>query len=236
MQLVLDIGNTRHKAVLFDGAIIKDHTAFAQPEQLEKMMPYVDEAIICRSGALPAWVKYLLPDKTLVISSELKWPFTTSYEQPEKLGPDRVALLAGLCEEPLFLPTVVIDFGTCITIDLITPTHHHVGGIIAPGLNMRLQAMHKFTNALPDLALPDAEQHLPLLGINTQSCMYSGVINAAVAEIDGLLAALRQQNGPLDIVITGGNHAIFEKRLKAGIFAQPFLLAQGCRFLLELNA
>lgn len=231
MQLVIDIGNSRHKAALFDGPQLVSSHLPTQGQHWDELFAQAQQVMVCASGALPA---FLEGRQYQQVGPHLNLPFVNHYANPQKLGPDRIALLAGA---QLLYPgqhCLVIDAGTCITLDLLTADGQFVGGIISPGVEMRLKAMHQFTARLPLLPLEDKVP--ALAGLDTAGCMQSGAINGARAEVAGTIAAFEKLYAPLTTVITGGHHPLFENLQKEGIFAEPFLLMQGCNYLLLSNA
>jgi type III pantothenate kinase len=127
---------------------------------------------------------------------------------------------------------LVIDAGTCITYDIVSTQKEYFGGAISPGLEMRLKALHTFTNKLPLLPLKDEEF---LIGNNTKNSLYFGVINGVVAEIEGFIAHFAKENENLTVVLTGGDTIFLAKRLKNSIFANSNFLLEGLNSILEYN-
>jgi len=127
---------------------------------------------------------------------------------------------------------LVIDSGTAITYDLITAAGEYLGGGISPGLSMRYKALHTFTNRLPLLDYYDDAQ---LIGDDTSSSIHSGVLNGALAEMEGIIKSYQILYPGLKIILTGGDHNYFDKRLKIKTFAAPNLVLEGLNLILDFN-
>jgi type III pantothenate kinase len=127
---------------------------------------------------------------------------------------------------------LTIDAGTCITFDLTDNTNTFLGGMISPGIPMRLNAMHTFTARLP---LVKTVMNPQLMGTDTESCMQSGAINGAVAEMDGIISLYKEKYPVLAVILCGGDMPFFENRLKASIFATPDLVLMGLNSILIHN-
>ena len=113
-----------------------------------------------------------------------------------------------------------------------------LGGSIAPGLRMRLRALHEFTGRLPLLDLPAADVAVQLIGDSTASAMLSGVVGGTAAEVRGLLAEYQRPYPRLGVLLTGGDapHLLAALAPLAGrIFAVPELVLLGLDKILRYN-
>ncbi len=240
-SLVLDFGNTRDKYALFKG---REMIGAFEPEArldlaqlrslLERERPR--EAILSNTGAerpdLLEWLSGQL--RLLELSHLTPLPFKMDYATPESLGRDRIALAAAICTEPL--PALAIDAGTCITLELLDAHGQYRGGVISPGMNMRLQAMHTFTAKLPLLRWESGMDRPLPLGNSTQNCMLAGAVIGAAAEFDGWIDRYREQFGALRVLISGGDAEVLAASMKNRIFAAPHLLMHGLNNILIYNA
>lgn len=167
-----------------------------------------------------------------ILSPDLELPFLIDYETPETLGQDRIALVAGAWSKFPRQNSLIIDVGSCITYDLIREDGHFLGGNISPGVQMRLDSMHHFTDQLPQVSLSKD----PLgFGVNTISALQVGAQLGAVMEIEGFINLYKERLNKLNILLTGGNAHFFVNRLKTRIFAAPHLVLQGLNEILEYN-
>ena len=127
---------------------------------------------------------------------------------------------------------LVIDAGTAITYDIITAEGNYLGGGISPGITMRYKALHTFTGRLP---LLDYYEDAQLIGDDTASSIHSGVLNGALAEMEGIIQSYQLVYPALKIILTGGDHNYFDKRLKIKTFAAPNLVLEGLNLILIFN-
>ena len=126
-----------------------------------------------------------------------------------------------------------IVFGSCVTYNVVDARARFLGGAISPGLNMRLRAMHRFTEALP---LVDIRQERDTETINnTETALYSGALDGLRYEVEGYISRYRKRFPNLRVVLTGGNSGYFEKSLNYVIFAHQNLVLTGLNEILDLN-
>jgi type III pantothenate kinase len=152
-------------------------------------------------------------------------PIANNYDTPSTLGPDRLAAAIGASILYQKQNIVIIDMGTCIKYDLLLASGSFEGGIIAPGLHMRLKSMHHFTQKLPLLENWDTWPNL--VGKSTQEAMLSGVLNGILAEMTGIIDLYTAQLTNIKIILTGGDAIHFESRLKYTNFVIPALVLHG---------
>ncbi len=169
----------------------------------------------------------------IILNTQTPVPVINKYKTPKTLGTDRLAAVAGAAALHPETPVLVIDAGTCITYDFIDGQKQYFGGSIAPGLNMRYQAMHTFTQKLP-LLQADKNFDMPY-GDDTTSAINSGAINGMYYEICGFINRYQQQNKNLKIILCGGDASFFDTRLKNSIFADHITVEPNL-VLIGLNA
>lgn len=206
MKLLIDIGNTSSKMAVTQGNEVLHIERLAEPwgTALKRLHHDYDidatvvscvgkeglalrEALATR-GDSALWLAY---DTPCAISGI-----------PEGYGADRLAADIGAYTGQHAL--LVIDAGTCITYDLII-NGRLVGGVISPGVQLRLNAMHDYTAALPKISALEAEETPPLMGDDTHSCMLSAALNGTRFEAEGYIRSLLVEHPDLCVVTTGGN-------------------------------
>ena len=128
-------------------------------------------------------------------------PFASVYETPETLGQDRIAAVAGTLGR-VHTARLIVDAGSCVTLDLVDAHDRYHGGNISPGVRMRLAAMHERTARLP-LVRPGQPEGV--VGRSTEQALRHGGQLGVVYEIEGLYERLRPQHRDLVIVLTGGD-------------------------------
>ncbi len=122
-------------------------------------------------------------------------------DRPQEVGADRLVNSVG-AHVTYGGPMIVIDFGTATTFDIVGKDGAYEGGVIAPGINLSLEALHSAAAKLPRIAI---EKPAQVIGKSTVPCMQSGVFWGYVGLIEGLVARIRDEYGaPLSIVGTGG--------------------------------
>jgi type III pantothenate kinase len=234
-NLVVDIGNTSTKVGIFKNAEWVEEYVFSGPIELEEFISatHADAMIVSSVRQHP---NLLLErarhiPKHFLLTADLPLPILNAYATPETLGMDR---LAAVCGARTLFPgenCLVVDSGTCITYDFIDATSTYLGGSIAPGLSMRLRAMHEFTAKLPLLKPEEVTQ----IGNSTVACMQSGALNGMRAEIDGTIERYHQHYPQIRVILCGGDTHFFENSLKGAIFAVQNLVLRGLNSILLHN-
>jgi type III pantothenate kinase len=237
VSLCLDFGNTNLKAALFLGDKMTDKIIFTQEEAIFTIGKIIEmhkpqRAILSSNIAHSPEIDALLEANTkfVLLNSKTRLPFLNAYGSPETLGNDRLALVAALSKLYPKEDSIVISIGTCITYNFLAKNNAFRGGAISPGVELRLKAMHQFTDKLP---LIQREGHLSVLGYDTETSIRSGAINGIAAEIDGMIALFESQYGRINAVLTGGDSPFFESRLKNKIFADTNFLFKGLYAILD---
>ena len=237
VSLCLDFGNTNLKAALFLGDKMTDKIIFTQEEAIFTIGKIIEmhkpqRAILSSNIAHSPEIDILLESNTkfVILDSKTRLPFLNAYGSPETLGNDRLALVAALSKLYPKEDSIVISIGTCITYNFLAKNNAFRGGAISPGIELRLKAMHQFTDKLP---LIQREGHLSVLGDDTETSIRSGAINGIAAEIDGMIARFESQYGRINAVLTGGDSPFFESRLKNKIFADTNFLFKGLYAILD---
>ncbi len=160
-------------------------------------------------------------------------PLRNTYRTPLTLGRDRLAAAVGAAERFPGRNVLVVDFGTALTLDLVTADGTFRGGFISPGVRLRFRSLHDYTAKLP-LCAP-TEEVLPL-GDTTETAVVQGVMQGVACEIEGHMERMGAQYADLCTIFTGGDAKYFVKRIKNTIFADCNLVFCGLNRILEYNA
>jgi type III pantothenate kinase len=168
----------------------------------------------------------------ILLNSKTKLPVRNRYKTPGTLGSDRIASVAGAAKLFPGKNILVIDAGTCIKYDFITAQKEYLGGSISPGLRMRFQALHNFTDGLP---LIQPGKISTLVGTSTKDSVLTGVELGIVNEINGFIADYKKKFGPVKVLLSGGDAALFAGHIKSSIFAAPNLIHTGLLDILKYN-
>jgi type III pantothenate kinase len=242
LQFVIDAGNTAVKTGVFSGTDLVEACVTKKDFKKEllrlvsiygKPSGCMVSSVSLKEHELRAELMPLLPARIIFLRSGLLLPVKVRYKTPETLGNDR---LANACAAATLFPDtncLVADAGTCLKFDLVTRTGDYLGGGISPGLYMRYKALSHFTRNLP-LFKPD-NGNPDLVGQSTEASIRSGVENGMAAELDGMIQKYSQYFDSLKVILTGGDHVKFERKVKSPIFVAPNLTLTGLKAILDCN-
>ncbi len=160
----------------------------------------------------------------------VEWGINIDVQEPQSLGADRaVNTIAAHALHPGDL--IVVDFGTAATFDVVDYTGAYKGGIIAPGINLSLDALVTAAAKLPRIAIEEPET-TNVIGRDTVSQMHIGIYWGYVAMIEGLIARMKAQVGrPVKVIATGGLATLFERHTTVFDAIEPDLTIQGLAML-----
>lgn len=237
-NLAVDFGNTAIKYALFNNqTLIKAGQVRTETELLQIPELAAIDNLICssvRTGETKLQELLPVPGRKINLTWQTPVPVNNLYETPQTLGMDRLAAVVGANYLFPDADCLVIDAGTCITCDYVDQMKNYQGGSISPGLKMKFQALHTFTQRLPLVEQP--QQDIGLTGRNTVDAISSGVLLGTTAELNGIIEAYSQKTSELVVVLCGGDAAFFETKLKGHIFAVPELVLVGLNRILNYNA
>ena len=257
MLLAVDVGNTNVVFALFDGREIKARWRVAtdprrtgdeyavwllQLLEIEGFARTDIEKIIVGS-VVPRAIhnltvlaqKYFGVDPIVAGQDNADWGIEIDVDQPRTLGADR-ALNTIAAHEKYDGDLIVIDFGTATTFDAVDFTGAYKGGIIAPGINLSLDALVGNTAKLPRIAIEKPHSD-SVIGRNTEDQMLIGVFWGYVAMIEGLVARMRQEIGrPARVVATGGLALLFDEHTDMFDAVDSDLTLHGLAILAERSA
>ena len=163
---------------------------------------------------------------------EATWGIAIDVDEPGSLGSDRaVNAIAAHAKHGGDL--IVVDFGTATTFDVVDFHGAYKGGIIAPGINLSLDALVSNTAKLPRIAIESPHSD-SVIGRNTEDQMLIGVFWGYVAMMEGLIARMRAQIGrPAKVVATGGLAILFDDHTEIFDHVDPDLTLEGLAILAE---
>jgi type III pantothenate kinase len=240
MNLVIDIGNTSLKAAVFrSGKII----ASGKMEQVNdaslkawlKDFPDIHQGILSSVRKDNAGICRQLEEagvRVRILDDQTPLPLVNRYRSPKTLGRDRLAAAVGANAMFPGQNLLVIDAGTAITIDFVSSRNEYLGGNISPGLAMRFRALREFTDNLPAAEPGDTGF---LLADHTEGAIRAGVQYGIIFELDEYINRLKNRYPDLQVVLTGGDARVFDKKLKNSIFVDPDLNLHGLNRILEYN-
>ena len=176
--------------------------------------------------------KYFRVEGLIAGQGEAAWPMKLDVDEPHNVGADRALdAIAAHAKYPGDL--IVVDFGTATTFDLVDGSGAYKGGIIAPGINLSIDALVNAAAKLPRIAIevPEGDS---VIGRTTESQMLIGIYWGYVAMMEGLIARLKAEVGRnVTVIGTGGLAALFDERTKVFDAVEPDLTIQGLSLLHE---
>ena len=177
--------------------------------------------------------KYFHIDPLIAGQGKAEWPIALDVDEPQNVGADR-ALNVMAAHEKHAGDLIVIDFGTATTFDVVDPSGAYKGGIIAPGINLSLDALVNAAAKLPRIAIEAPKDNMSVIGRTTHSQMLTGIYWGYVAMMEGLVARLKAEIGrPVTVLATGGLATLFDKHTDLFDAVEPDLTIQGLSLLYE---
>lgn len=254
MLLAIDAGNTNVVFALVEGSEIRGRWRIATDPRrtadeyavwlsqllaLEGYTRDVVEAVIVATVVPRALhnlqvlaSKYFLTEALIAGRAPVEWGMAIDVDEPASLGADRAvntiaahALHAG--------DLIVIDFGTATTLDVSDYRGAYKGGIIAPGINLSLDALVTAAAKLPRIAI-ESPATTSVIGRNTVDQMHVGIYWGYIAMVEGLVARMKSEVGrPVKVIATGGLATLFEQHTKVFDHIEPDLTIQGLAMMWE---
>ncbi len=246
MWLLIDIGNTQIAFGISKGkGICKawdlPTKILDKPSRLSSILKLkvgknalrkrsISKVIICSvvppiEKKMKAELKKIFPQgKILCLGKDIPVPIKNNYKYPAQVGKDRLA--NATCAKYYYkAAAIIVDFGTAITIDAITKKGEYLGGVIVPGINMSLAALHEKTALLPLVSLQKPRE---ILGRDTKSSILSGILYGFAFLVDGLIETFKKKIKAKTIVIaTGGNLGLMKSLCRKIDVYDPQLTLKG---------
>lgn len=184
-------------------------------------------------GVFEQTMKKFTQEKLKVVGPGIKTGFKIKIDNPAQMGTDMVCDVEGAVTEFKGVPIIVVDMGTATTLTLVDENGDILGGAIAPGVIISLNALSSQTAQLPFINIESAKS---VIGKNTVESMLSGVILGSASMIDGMIDRMSQEieQNPV-IVATGGISSKIVPYCKHKIEHRPNLLVDGLYSLYQKN-
>lgn len=231
MLLAVDVGNTNIVFAVCDGEIVRhewrvvtdrNRTADEYAVILSPLLAFynlsfadIDAAII--SNVVPAAMfdlrqlcrRYLHCEPMVVGDPAIDPGINILIDHPENMGADRI-VNAVAAHEMYDGALIIIDFGTATNFDVVSAEGDHLGGVIAPGVNLSAQALHEAAAMLPRVALARTNR---VIAKDTVPAMQSGLYWGYIGLMEGLVTRIRAEYGmPMTVVATGGLASLFHRQ------------------------
>lgn len=247
MMLLLDVGNTRMKwASVQAGTLTPGGNLVHAGEDLAavaeaawRSLPQPERIVVSNvagaafAAGLRDWTRAVWGvEPYFIVPKPKALGVTNAYIEPHRLGADRWAALVA-ARARVRGAACVIDCGTAITIDALSESGEHLGGLIVPGLSMMRRALTTNTSGIPD----EGEGSVALLARSTRDAVTGGTLYAAVAVIDRVTADVAAElSRPITCVLTGGDAERVMPLLAAKCRYEPNLVLQGLKIIAEGEA
>lgn len=254
MLLAIDAGNTNTVFALFEGEAVTEqwrlstaHTRTADEYAiwLTQLMALKNITPAAISGAICASVvpqvnyelktlcrRYFNTDLLLIGEPNVALGIGIEVDRPEEVGADRVVNALAAWEK-YKTAAIVVDFGTATTFDVISAKGAYIGGVIAPGINLSLDALQKAAAKLPTVEISKPAH---IIGKNTVAAMQSGIYFGYVGLIEGIVARLKKSlGGGVKVLATGGLAPLYAKATGAIDEVAPDLTMLGLNQIYHSN-
>jgi type III pantothenate kinase len=246
--LAVDVGNTQTVLGLYPDGDLADHWRLATERSttadelgvvLSGLLDLDAVDGICLASTVPVLVREweLLASKwagapLLVVGPGVKTGIPIRYDDPREVGADRI-VNAVAAKERYGAPVVVVDFGTSTNFDVVSQEGEYVGGVIAPGIEISMEAL--FARAAR-LVKVDYSAPASVIGKTTVGGLQSGLVYGFAGQVDGIVGRIREELGvDARVVATGGLADLVSPHSRTIERVDPFLTLDGLRLVWELN-
>jgi len=252
MLLAIDIGNTNLVFALCDGETIRaqwrihtdaHRTADEYAVWLFTLMTregltadditasLISSVVPDANFAVKSFVRsYLKCDPKMVASGETDFGMKVLLDNPRELGADRL-INAFAAYSTWETPLIVIDFGTATTFDVVSAKGEYVGGVIAPGINLSLEALQRAAAKLHGIAITHPET---VIGRNTTAAMQSGIFYGYTGLIEGIVTRIKAERGEaMKVIATGGLAPLYSQATPMIDLVDADLTIRGLRLIHE---
>jgi type III pantothenate kinase len=246
--LAIDVGNTQTVLGLYDGERLGEHWRLAtDPRRTGDELSVVLSAFvgvdevdgICLSCTVPMLVRAYeevaerwAHAPLLVVGPGVRTGIPVRYDDPREVGPDRIvnAVAASARYGP---PCIVVDFGTSTNFDAVSAAGEYVGGVLAPGVEISMDALFERAARLfkVDYVAPPT-----VIGKTTATALQSGLVYGFAGQVDAIVERMREElGGTASVVATGGLAELIAPHARTVERVDPFLTLDGLRLVWALN-
>ena len=248
MLLAVDVGNTQTVFGTYDDAQLTQHWRISTErtrsgDELGALYrSFLDlDAVsgVCLSSTVPQLSRsygefadrYVRADY-LELSPGVKTGIPIRYDDPRDVGPDRIANAVAATAR-YGAPCIVVDFGTSTNFDVVSSDAAYVGGVLAPGVEISMDALFQRAARLRKVDFAEPES---VIGKNTVASLQSGLVYGFAGQVDGIVSGIRRELGTdAETVATGGLAELIVPHAQTIDRVDPFLTLEGLRLVWERN-